>query len=587
MEKMEGSLPSQTSRHGWVDRILSLPKNVIDFVSGNKIFIGILVLASYLRLYHISDYMTFLGDEGRDVLVVKGILEGNLTLLGPRASAADFFTGPIYYYLMAPFLWLFNYDPVGPAIMIAIVGIATVFLVYYLGKKIFGLNAALIAAFLYTVSPVVISYSRSSWNPNPMPFFSLISVALLYKAISEKKLWLFLLVGFLLGIMLQLHYIELFFGAIVFATVILGNYLVHKKEVILLSIKQLLLIFAGFLIGFSPFLAFEVRHNFPNFRTIVNFVLNQESTGNTVNNPFWITIYDTFFRLFGRLITRFPPPEQVNTSENMDLLIWYWATIFLAVASVFAIYKINDRLWRLIFAVWFGVGVLMFGFYQKSIYDYYFEFLFPLPFLLVGYLLSKTKRSVILASLIWYVLATLLFFHLGFYGNYWATIIVFSLPIIFALVLNLDRLTNKRDFILAISSSLVFLALVMLNVYGYPFRFEPNRQKDQVKSIVEFVIDKADGKPFNFAILTPGNSDHGYRYYFDLYNADPITIENEVIDPQRMTITDQLLIVCEDPNCQPLGHSLWEVAGFGRAEIEDVWDVSVVKVYRLKHFDDN
>lgn len=47
----------------------------------------ILLLSAFLRLYKISDYMTFLGDEGRDVLVVKGILEGDLTFLGPRASA--------------------------------------------------------------------------------------------------------------------------------------------------------------------------------------------------------------------------------------------------------------------------------------------------------------------------------------------------------------------------------------------------------------------------------------------------------------------------------------------------------------------
>ena len=64
----------------------------------------ILLLALYLRLYHISEYLTFLGDEGRDVLVVKHILGGDLTLLGPTASVGGFFLGPIYYYFMAPFL---------------------------------------------------------------------------------------------------------------------------------------------------------------------------------------------------------------------------------------------------------------------------------------------------------------------------------------------------------------------------------------------------------------------------------------------------------------------------------------------------
>ena len=65
----------------------------------------ILLLAAYLRLYNISGYMTFLGDEGRDVLVVKRmIVDHKWTLLGPTASVGGFFLGPIYYYFMLPFL---------------------------------------------------------------------------------------------------------------------------------------------------------------------------------------------------------------------------------------------------------------------------------------------------------------------------------------------------------------------------------------------------------------------------------------------------------------------------------------------------
>src|SRR5262245_30806295 len=128
------------------------------------LLVAILLLAAFLRLYRISDYMTFLGDEGRDVLVAKGILEGHFTLLGPRASAGDFFLGPIYYYMIAPWLWLFRMDPVGPAVMVALFGIATVGLVYVTGKKWFGEKTGLIAAALYTVSPIVITYSHSSWN---------------------------------------------------------------------------------------------------------------------------------------------------------------------------------------------------------------------------------------------------------------------------------------------------------------------------------------------------------------------------------------------------------------------------------------
>src|SRR3989338_5083451 len=105
--------------------ILARPSKTRWLTGHNFFLAAILLLASFLRLYRLSDYMTFLGDEGRDVLVVKHLLEGDLVGLGPTASVGGFFTGPIYYYFMAPFLWLFKLDPVGPAVMVALFGIAT------------------------------------------------------------------------------------------------------------------------------------------------------------------------------------------------------------------------------------------------------------------------------------------------------------------------------------------------------------------------------------------------------------------------------------------------------------------------------
>ena len=69
------------------------------FKNKNLLLVLILGLAAFLRLYKIQDYMTFLGDEGRDVLVAYNILHGHLTLLGPTSSVGGFFLGPIYSYL--------------------------------------------------------------------------------------------------------------------------------------------------------------------------------------------------------------------------------------------------------------------------------------------------------------------------------------------------------------------------------------------------------------------------------------------------------------------------------------------------------
>lgn len=488
--------------------------------------------------------MTFLGDEGRDVLIVYKILHGDLTLLGPTASVGGFFLGPIYYYFMAPFLWLFNYNPVGPAVMVALFGIATVWLLYKVGKEFFGLTVGLIAAGLYAISPLVVTYSRSSWNPNPMPFFSLLTLYLIYKALRKNSLKLFILSGFLFGITIQLHYLALFLGVIISAYILLYQFVYSKNNFFSKTIKQYLFIFLGFLAGWSPFLAFEIRHGFPNIINIFNFVFNPGDVHG--GGRFFEIINSVFFRVFGRLVTNFPLPEKASLWSKVNVDAWSYATLVLGLISIgFLLFKCLKayKARSLDFAklslllIWFIFGIGLFGLYKKSIYDYYFGFMFPLPFLIVGFFLKSLWRKGI--------------------GK--------------------------------ILSVVILLILIYLNTLTIPFKSPANRQLNQIEQISQAVISKTDNKPYNFALITGGNSDHAYRYFFTVWQKEPTVIENDKVDPKRKTVTPQLLVVCEiDPTlCYPLGNPLWEIAGFGRAEIVGEWDVSVVKVYKLIHFKEN
>lgn len=481
--------------------------------------------------------MTFLGDEGRDVLVVKGILEGNLTLLGPRASAGDFFTGPIYYYMMTPFLWLWQYDPVGPAIMVGLFGIATVFLVYIVGKQFFNERTGLIAASLYAVSPLVLAYSRSSWNPNTLPFFALLTIFVLYKAVTTVRSWkYYILTGFLLGICVQLHYISLFLAVAVVISLFLMNWYLNGKIKILQTLKYYFQIFIGFLIGFAPFLVFEIRHGFPNTQTIFSFITKDSAeSGYATYNAFYEPVADVFFRIFARLIFAYPTAGNYDDFSLIFLQLAGLAILITAIASIILLVRHKNKFAVILLSVWLITGVLLFGFYKKPIYDYYLVFIFPLSFLLVGHLLSgitELKKGKI----------------------------VYGVGI----------------------TAVLLLGMLVLNLANNPFKNPPNKQKDQVKRISEFVLSKTDpNKPYNFALIAQGNSDHAYRYYLEIMGRKPITIENEVVDPQRQTATDQLMVVCEEKECHPLGHPLYEIAGFGRAKIADEWPVMHFRVYKL------
>lgn len=531
MEKMENFFPLKNTGKNWLNnsiKFLKTPYGILLLV--------ILCVSAFMRLYKISEYMTFLGDEGRDALVAKEIIEGNLTLLGPRASAGDFFLGPIYYYMIAPFLAIFNYDPVGPAILVALIGVATVFLVYFFTQRFFGKKAGFAAAILYSLSPIVISFSRSSWNPNPVPFFTLLLIFFLYYSVKKNNIKLSLFVGFILGILLQLHYIAVFIGIIIFIFILVGNLLNDKKNVLKKYLFQYLSIFIGFIVGLSPFLLFELRHGFPNIKTIFGFIFIDNFQVERVKELSHLEIIqDVLFRLYARLVLNYPPVEQLDMFSQLHLLTLQIITAALIIGSLVALLIAKNNLVKVLILTWLFIGLFLFGFYKKEIYDYYFGFLFPVPFILIGNMIG--------------------------------------------LILDFRKIKYAG---LTIGGAILLLLIVNL-VLQNPFRHPGNNQKREAENIANKVIEVSEGKPYNFALITSGNSDHVYRYFLEIKGREPIVIENTDNDPERNSVTDQLIVVC-DSECKPIGNSLWEVAGFGRAEIAGQWEVPFVTIYKLIHY---
>jgi hypothetical protein len=184
---------------------------------------------------------------------------------------------------------------------------------------------------------------------------------------------------------------------------------------------------------------------------------------------------------------------------------------------------------------WFLIGVFSYGLYRGVIYDYYFGSMFSVPFILTAVFL--------------YIL--------------WRWNIAFK-----------------------IISIVLFVLLIFYNLEASPFKREPNNMLKNTEEISRFVFNLAAGLPYNFALIAGKNSDHAYRYFLEVWGNPPVVIENFDNDPERKTVQDKLLIVCEEKVCSPLGHPLWEIAGFGRAEITDRWRVSTAEVISLKKFNE-
>jgi len=512
----------------------SFLKKIKKWASDNKfqiiVLTFILLIGAYFRLYRIGQYMTFLGDEGRDALVVRRFLVNrDLIFVGPGTSVGNMYLGPIYYYMMAPALLLANFSPVGPAVEVALLGVATVFLVWYVSKKWFGIKAAFFASALYAVSPVVIVFSKSSWNPDIMPFFSLLTIYFLWKVWWEND-WKYLLwLGISFAFVLQSHYLGLIL--LPFIILIWGMSLLRIRKKRIQLKKAVLYSFLSsffFFLLMSPLLLFDLKHHWRNWMAMKEFFSQGETVSIKVNN-----IFSTLWKVWELVITRL--------IAGKDILVGRIFTVFVSIGvlgklSQFIkgkrLTKINKNyLFILLWLLFFLLGM---GLYKGEIYDHYFGFIFPLPFILLG----------------------------GFLGE----------------IADNMKILGKSIAVLTT------IFLILISLYNSPLKDPPSKQMQRTIEISRKISEEVGGKEFNLAVISDSNYEGAYQYFLELWGS-PLLI----IDPQKAgeTIADQLFVVCEyedKKECQPISNPKAEIANFGWSKIEDKWVVDGVILFKLIHY---
>lgn len=516
----------------YTKKLQSIQKNFLTWTKEHRfeailLFI-IIAVAAFMRLYKIADYMTFLGDEGRDVIIVRRFLtELHPMLIGPGTSIGNMYLGPLYYYLIAPSLLLANFSPVGPAVFIALMGIATVWLVWFIAREWFGRASGLIAAFLYAIAPVTIIYSRSSWNPNIMPFFALIAIYAMWKVWKSHSYRFIAVSAVSFAACLQSHYLALLLLPTLGIYWLCTFYKLYrtkqsKKSFFVWTVLGGIL----FLALMSPLAFFDIRHEYRNFNAIKLFFTERQST---VSIRPWTAIPSLIPQLT-KISTRLIGGYDPRVGQ------------FVVVATVLAVASALTRakFWKktiqtealILIGIWMGVSLIGFGIYKQEIYDHYYGFVFPIPFIIIG----------ALAGTAWE--------HSKIRGRWLALTLV--------------------------------VVLAWVNLAASPLRFAPNAQLARSVTVSNFIMADAGGNPFNFAVIAERNYEGAYRYFFNKDHANVLDI-----NPQdtKNSIAPVLYVVCEmDPvKCDPTHNAKAEVANFGWSKIETEWTVSGTTVYKLVH----
>lgn len=359
-----------------------------DIVAKNKAAFAILLIAIFLRVFRFPEFVTFLGDQGRDAVIARRIISlEHFPAIGPTSSVGGVFLGPFFYYLISPFLLLFNFDPVGLAVSSLVFSVAGVILCYFIIKKEINLGSALVYLVFVTFSAVHIDFARTSWNPHLLPITSFLTLYFWHRSTKQEGFMYPVLAGVFASISFQLHYLSLILLAFM-CIVWLNDIIVTKKRLPLLFKTGVMI--ASFLIVISPLILFDLKHDFLNARNFIETLSDKEFVSSS--SPLY-RILETNAALYRHI---FKTEFNLYLALGMSLFL-----LFLTVRTKDFSKKTFVRL-NLFFWIFF---ILSFGYLNSFRHPHYFTPVYFSFFVVVGYALISLKvASIIRIGLLFFVL---------------------------------------------------------------------------------------------------------------------------------------------------------------------------------------
>ena len=155
----------------------------------------IIILAFLLRFYRLGDYPALNADEAAIGYNAYSLIQtgkdehGNAWPISFQ-SFNDYKPG-LYFYLVLPFVKVMGLNEWSVRLPNALLGVATVYLIYLLIKELGFKNSSEIAAFMLAISPWHIHFSRGGWEVNTATFFITLGVYLFIKGLKKPVFWYF------------------------------------------------------------------------------------------------------------------------------------------------------------------------------------------------------------------------------------------------------------------------------------------------------------------------------------------------------------------------------------------------------------
>jgi 4-amino-4-deoxy-L-arabinose transferase-like glycosyltransferase/DNA-binding beta-propeller fold protein YncE len=218
------------------------------------IFVAILGIAVFLRLYRLDQipFGTWY-DEASGGLFALNLINhpGYLPIFSDTAQLPAHL-----YYLVALSFRIFGESTYALRLVSVCFGLATVVAAYFAGKELFDRRMGLVVAFLLAVSRWDINWSRIAMHGVTVPFFELLTMGFILRALRRQRLLDYTLAGMTLGFGLCFYFSFRLFPVVI--CFFLGALWLTRHDLVRSSWRGFLILILGAVIAAMPVIQFAV-----------------------------------------------------------------------------------------------------------------------------------------------------------------------------------------------------------------------------------------------------------------------------------------------------------------------------------------
>ena len=353
------------------------------------LLVGLIIINVILASWHVlHGTINFHTDIARDFLLFEDIYYNkNITLIGPRSGGiAGVFHGPLWLYINIPAYILGSGNPVVVGWFWVLLFIISIGAVYWLGKKLFNTSVGLLAAVFYSV--VTSSSIHSMFNP----FGAVVLFPIFYYFFwnyTQKKRLLDLVISLLmLGGIIQF---QMAFGVpilILILPIMVYVSFKHKKWNHLLSLLLLA-------IPLSSYIVFELRNDFLQIRSALEFISGKRPLPDKFNIPLYEFLYK-------RVVAMIKNSAGMIVNNRWLLIVGFIASVsyvwFKRAANGY-----RDK-FALFYYLFFGYWIVTLAF-KGTLWNYYYWPFITLFSVVLASIIAQLKKKELIYGVIFLVFA--------------------------------------------------------------------------------------------------------------------------------------------------------------------------------------